>query len=62
MSLGVHAQTAVYAAFLQNMVPSLLAGSGVATLGHVPQQLAAVPHRCSGDSSVVDRESGVKRS
>ena len=26
MRLGVHAQTAVYAAFLQNMVPSLLAG------------------------------------
>ena len=38
--------------------------SGVAarwgTLGHVPQQLEAVPHRCSADSSVVDRESSAK--
>ena len=41
--------------------------SGVATQGHVPQQLEAVPqqleavpHRCSADSSVVDRESSAK--
>ena len=27
------------------------------TLGYVPQQLEAAPHRCSADSSVVDRES-----
>ena len=37
--------------------------SGVATLGHagaraLATRLVAVPHRCSDDSSVVDRESG----